>query len=399
MGLAGRAALGMFVLHVHDRWSSLGGADWHLISILDSWPDHARVAGVFGRRDGSVSVSPDINTPPLFFIKKLDKKAPFSGEARVGGLLSELIDQQKPDLIHVHNILNPYLMERLAESGRALITVQDHRFFCPGRGKVRADGTLCDRPMGLTCSECFDDEPYFLKVLELVRARLSALHGFRAIIVLSRYMKRQLAQAGLPDENIHVIPPFVHGLDQTYSPAAFGREILFAGRVVRSKGVFDLLEAMALADHSAKLIIAGAGTVDGEVEDQVRGLGLENRVTFLGWTQHSEMAAVYRRARLVVMPSLWQEPFGIVGLEAQALGRPAAAYEVGGVSDWLEDSVTGLLIPHGNILALASCINVLTKEPQLASELGRAARERTAKGFNRVVLMDRLFELYESLVF
>ncbi|MFH1137536.1 MAG: glycosyltransferase family 4 protein [Pseudomonadota bacterium] len=384
----------MFVLHVHDRWSALGGADWHLVSLLDSWPGRVRVAGVFGRADGSVPGG--IKAPELFFIKKLDKKAPFYAEEQVGRALTELIAARGPDLVHVHNILNPRLLEAAARTGQALITVQDHRFFCPGRGKVRADGALCDRPLGPACSGCFEDEGYFLKVLELVRARLAALGEFRAVITLSRYMKNELVQAGLDEAKIHVIPPFAHGLDQASASPASGKDVLFVGRVVWAKGIFDLLEALGLVDRAARLIIAGAGAIDEQVRARVRELGLENRVDFLGWTPHADLAGVYGRARLTVAPSRWQEPFGIVGLEAQSLGRPTVAYDVGGIRDWLEDGVTGLIAPPGDVPALASRLDLVLGDPGLAEELGRAGRDRAAAHFDRDVLMGRLIGLYRE---
>lgn len=383
----------MLVLHIHDRWSAMGGADWHLISLLDSMPHGVETAGLFGRTDGSV---PDRHLPRggLHFVKKLDKRTPFHSEHQVGQSLRSFIKTRRPDVIHVHNILHPLFLNILAETGRSVISVQDHRFFCPGRGKVRTDGSLCHDRFGLGCAGCFQEETYFFRLTELVRARLDALQGFAGVIVLSEYMKNELVLAGIPADKVSVIPPFVHGLDLTSGPAVYGRDILFAGRIVWAKGIFDLLEAMAQAENEPRLVLAGHSTISDQVERRIAELGLANRIDHRGWVSHVEMADLYRRARAVVMPSLWQEPFGITGLEAQALGRPVLAYDVGGIREWLVDGQTGILVPPGNVLALTAGIQVLLREGDLATELGRNGRRITLERFDRDRLMTRLTDLY-----
>lgn len=388
----------MLILHVHDRWSARGGAEQHLLSVLDSFPKGFRSAGLFGWSDGSVLAG---HEPPagLFFIKKLGHKAPFAAETRVGEQLRDFIKKLKPGLIHVHNILNPHLLQVIAESGPAVMTVYDHRFFCPGRGKVKADGSLCRQVFGLGCAECFKEEKYFVRLLALVRARLETVKKFTALIVAGRYMKQELTLAGVDETRIHIIPPFVHGLDQGQEPAGLGREVLFAGRIVWAKGIFDLLEALTQVDGHVRLVVAGAGTRDEAVAARVKELKLDKRIDFQGWAAHQDMARLYRRARLLVLPSRWQEPFGLAGLEAQTLARPVLAYDVGGVREWLQDGRTGIIVPPGNTLALASGINVLMREPGQASALGRAGRDLAMERFNPARIMTLLTSLYQRVGF
>jgi len=266
-----------------------------------------------------------------------------------------------------------------------------------GYSKVKADGRLCQQVFDLGCAACFEKEEYFVKLLALVRARLAALTGFAAVIVPSAYLQKELGLAGIDPSKIRVIPPFVHGLDQTSSPAGFGRDVLFAGRIVWAKGVFDLLEAMTLVDGNVRLVISGAGPVDQALAARAVELKLEDRIDFVGWTLHQAMAGLYRRARLVVMPSRWQEPFGLVGLEAQALARPVLAYDVGGIREWLQDGSTGLTVPAGNTLALAAGMNLLMREPEQATALGRAGQRLVKEKFNREFLLQKLTGLYREI--
>ena len=390
----------MKILHVHDRWSALGGADWHLLSLLDSLPAEVDAWGVFGRADGSVEAAFGGRSPlakdRIRFIKKLDKKAPFASEERVGRELAEVAESIGPDLIHVHNIANPHLLEVLGGLGPAVMSVPDHRFFCPGPGKVRPDGFLCDRVYGRPCLDCIEDRRHFERRRMLVDARSMALFGFRALIVVSNYIKHELTAIGLPSSGIRVIPPFPHGLDFTYTPASRGEDILFAGRLVWAKGIIDLLEAMRI-DRSLRVKVAGAGTIEETVMARVREWGLEDRIEFLDWVPHGGMAEAYRRARVLALPSRWSEPFGIVGLEAQALGRPVVAYDVGGVRDWLEDERTGFLVEPGDAAGLAEKLGFLVRHPAEADRLGRQARELTLERFNRERLMGELVELYREV--
>lgn len=386
----------MRVLQVHDRLSSLGGADWHLLSIMENLPADVRAAAIFGRQDGSVPHPPQASGG-YHFIKKLDKKAPFTAEVNVGKKLFDKIREVNPDVIHVHNIPNPYLMNTLAEAAPAVMTVQDHRFFCPGRGKVRADGTLCGRLFGPECEECFEDVDYFERLLELVAERLNALKKYQALIVLSRYMKEQLIQAGINHEKIHIIPPFVHGLDLSYTPPSRAREILFAGRIVWAKGILDLLDAMMKLPEDVRLVIAGSGTMDEEITSRIHEFGLENRVEFTGWISHRDMGNLYRRCRMLVAPSRWQEPFGMVGLEAAAIGRPVVAYNVGGMNEWLKNGVNGLFVPAGDASELAEAIQRLLDRPEKAAEMGKAGKTVVRENFQRNQLMDRLITLYSSI--
>ena len=384
----------MRVLHVHDRLSALGGADWHLISIIERTPARVSVEGLFGRTDGSVPPGTARNLP-VWFIKKLDKKAPFFAENRVAAQAVALVEDRRPDLIHVHNILHPHILTELAGVAPAVITVQDHRFFCLGPGLVRPDGSPCHEPPGPWCRVCFDKGDYYDKLMELVQARLTALEGFRAIVVLSDYMRKALVSAGIKKEKIHVIPPFVHRLAIPSNSASSGRTVLFAGRIVQTKGIFDFLDAAIKADIQAPLVMAGAGPPEGLLRERIRSLGLESRVELTGWVSHENMTSMYEKARVVVMPSLWQEPFGMVGLEAQTCGRPVVAYDVGGIREWLHDGVSGTLVRPGDTKALGQAIRAMLENPETADQYGQAGQQIATEIFNPDRLMADLLDVYD----
>ena len=349
----------MRVLHLSDRLTDRGGAYWHLRGVIaqqSNDPDfdvHLAVG-----RDDHVVPSPChvIELPGL------------ESRTREPVDLASLVDQLRPDVVHVHTVMNPEALEQAGrlEGVTKVLTVQDHRFFCPGKGKWTEDGEVCaERMSEKLCTKCFEDDEYYREILTLTHERLEALKRFR-VVVLSNYMKREL---GLSD--VHVIPPFVHGLDATVAPDG-PPCVLFAGRLVEAKGVLDAVEVWKRSGVELPLVLAGTGTLRNELE------GCE----VIGWVPHERMAALYRRAVAVLMPSRWQEPFGMVGLEAVTMGAPVVAWDSGGISEWHP----GPLVAWGDVEGLAS---------KLREAIG--TRAEPPRGFDAESLMRRLTLLYEEV--
>ena len=351
----------MRILHVADRLSDRGGADLALLGLLGALSDgrHQMHLAV-GRDDGAV------RPPcPVTVVPRLDAR--MRAEADLDLLLAGF----RPDLVHVHNVVNPAVLE-WAVGVDAVMTVQDHRFFCPGRGKWTSDGRVCGDAMGReACAGCFDDPAYFENTLELTLQRLESLRRLR-LTVLSSYMKRELTQVGVAADRITVVPPVVHGLDP--DARADGPPcVLFAGRVVEAKGIRDAIGAWRRSGSDLPFVVAGTGPLRREIEAE--------GVDVLGWLDRRRLSAAYRRAAVLVMPSRWQEPFGIVGLEALTLGTPVAAWDSGGVREWHPGGE--LLVPWGDVEGLAGALRI-----------GPEHRVDAPRGFEREVLVRRLDAVY-----
>jgi len=150
--------------------------------------------------------------------------------------------------------------------------------------------------------------------------------------VLSRYMREELVAAGALPRRVHVVPPFVHRLDPGATPSG-PPCVLFVGRLVEAKGVRDAVAAWRRSGVDLPLVLAGTGPLRAELTAQA-GQGEEPELEVLGWVDRGRLSGLYRRARALLLPSRWQEPFGIVGLEALSFGVPVVAWESGGVSEW-----------------------------------------------------------------
>ena len=185
-------------------------------------------------------------------------------------------------------------------------------------------------------------------------------------------MRDELVAAGLDGARVEVVPPFVRPLPEASADGP--RCVLFAGRLVEAKGVRDAIEAWRLSGLDVPLVAAGAGPLRPELE----AAGAE--VT--GWVDRVRLAALLARAGALVLPSRWQEPFGIVGLEALTCGVPVAAWASGGVAEWHPGPG---LAPWGDTEALGRALRAAF-----------GTRVDAPAGFEPGPLMARLHGVYES---
>ena len=218
-----------------------------------------------------------------------------------------------------------------------------NKAFCPGRGKWTRDNRVCRELMGReTCEGCFIDPAYFSQILETTEERLEALRP-HSLSVVSRYMGQELSALGIPEENITHVPPYIPPLTASSVGDPGPPCVLFVGRLSVAKGVDAAIDAWRKSGLKIPLVFAGSGRERGRLESE----GFE--VT--GWLPRADLRAFYGRAQALLLPSRWQEPFGIVGIEALRMGVPVVAWESGGVSEWHPGG--DLLVPWGDVEALA----------------------------------------------
>jgi glycosyltransferase involved in cell wall biosynthesis len=173
-----------------------------------------------------------------------------------------------------------------------------------------------------------------------------------------------------------------------------GRRVVFAGRIVRPKGVDVLIRAAR--DVDAEFVICGDGRELEPMRSLAAELGVKERVRFRGWLDADQLAEELANASIVVVPSVWPEPFGLVGIEGHAAGRPAVASSTGGIVDWLEDGVSGLCVPPGDPGRLAQALNDLLADPQRRRAMGIAGKEAVAARFSSDTHLRALLEGYRA---
>ncbi len=175
--------------------------------------------------------------------------------------------------------------------------------------------------------------------------------------------------------------------------------LLYAGRLVRWKGVEYLLQALPkLLPGNTRLWIAGEGPYEETLRALAHELGVEGRVYFLGRLEQDELAALYRSCSMLVATSFVNETFGMALCEAMACGVAVVASDFGGFKEVVEDGVTGLLVRPQDPADLAAQINTLLADPTLARKMGSAGRQRVLATFSWEAVADRLEEVYRCAV-
>lgn len=364
----------MRVLYLTDRLSLRGGADQHLLQVVTAAAAVGyEVTVAAGRIDAEVELPRSVTTRRL---KGLASSV--ASAAKLGGL-QRLIDEA--ELIHLQNVMNPAALELTRDHRRRVVTVQDHRIFCPGPGKTLPDGSPCQRRFEeSSCRQCLPDAAYCARLCELTQRRLDALRGARPI-VLSNYMAEQLALVEL--EDAAVIPPWIATSTERAQP---GNGFLLGGRLVAHKGLDVALRAWKLCGLEEPLRVAGSGRLAATLEG----------ADLLGWLTNEELRSELRRARALLFPSHWQEPFGILGVEALAEATPVILTAGGGTSDWSHRGC--IVVPPGDAEAMSRAMNDLAHDSERATRLGEEGRRMVTERFAREGVERRLLTLYEELI-
>ena len=233
----------------------------------------------------------------------------------------------------------------------------------------------------------------------VARRTADVLKGAAAVVAVSGVLARrlttrvaldtvQVVQNGVPDDLRGVAPA-------DYLPGR--RVVLAAGRLVPGKGFEHVLEALAqLTDGRDDLrgVIAGEGAQRRRLEALAADLDLTARVAFPGRLEHGDLLAMMARADVFALPSA-PEGFGLVHLEAMTQGTPVIGCLDQGPADFIEDGVSGHLVPYGNVDALARALAATLDEPERRRAIGAAGRE-IAETFTWERNARRMLELYEQ---
>jgi glycosyltransferase involved in cell wall biosynthesis len=208
---------------------------------------------------------------------------------------------------------------------------------------------------------------------------------YARIVVASDHMRREYLRYGIEGDRVHAIPLFaVDGASP--SPAAPSIDVLFLGRMTPLKGAAVLIRAAAVAaamvGRPLTVVLAGEGQSRAALDRLASQFEAKRllAVECPGWVDGDARSALLARATLIAVPSLWPEPFGLVGLEAAQHGVPAVAFDVGGIREWLEDGVNGRLVePSGGAAAFGGAIAALVRDGALRGCLAAGARAAASR--------------------
>lgn len=217
-----------------------------------------------------------------------------------------------------------------------------------------------------------------------------------AVIVLSPQWADWLQQI-CPQAKVAVVPNPVQ-VGQLEAGRKEQGSVLFLGRLEQNKGIYELLDALAIVVRQfpqLRLLIGGDGEVD-QVRAKAEQLGLGSNIELHGWVSGAQKQVLFSRASLLVLPS-YKEGLPMAVLEAMAQGIPVVASKVGGVPYAIRDKVEGLLVPAGDRAALAEALLCLFADPALAQKMGAAGWVRARQLFSVPAVLQQVDALYTMM--
>lgn len=291
-----------------------------------------------------------------------------------------------PDAVYLHVAPSPDVARTAARaSGRMIAYAHDYGMVCPGNARfLHRSGSFCAEGPGLRCFQrayaerCTNRRPdRVVHAYRRARAWEALLPELPAVLVASPFMARQLEAGGARPASVKIVPYPIELPEVQRAPAS-STDVLFVGRLIASKGADVLLRGLAGLD-GASAVIAGDGPDRPALELLAAELGLDGRVRFTGWVDPEERLALFRSSRVLAFPALWQEPFGLIGLEALAAGLPVVASDAGGIPAWLTEGDGGLLVPPGDPDRLGAALRTVLEDETERARLSACGPEVAAR--------------------
>jgi glycosyltransferase involved in cell wall biosynthesis len=299
---------------------------------------------------------------------------------RVGSLW----DRERPDILSTHNLggFSIGVWREASKRGLHIVhTLRDYYLMCPP-GAMYRNGANCER----ICARC---QPFAVY-------RRQASQSVHAVVGISRFiLDRHIAAGyfkGRRMEKIIFNPLSVargNAAKSARSPLVYG----FIGRLRPEKGIEWLLEVFTARAHPGdRLLVAGKG--DRGFVGSLKARFPSPSITFIG---HVDAPVFYEGVDVVVVPSLWNEPFGRSAIEPLSYGVPVIASNRGGLAEIVQDGVTGIIVDPDDAGSLARAIGRFSVEPELVSRFGRNCKWRLSE-FSQEAVADAYERLFAELM-
>lgn len=293
---------------------------------------------------------------------------------------------QRADLVILHNIIDVKYLKYLPEN-KTFFFAHDHNIYCQRHHYYTPIGRInCHRKY----------HKFLCKLCSLGRNPAPPLAEYRKFpaLVLSDFMAENLRKNGF--EKVYKLPAFIRKAagKRNFMPDGVLR-ILFLGQLIRGKGADLMLKTLARLDIPFSCTIAGDGKDRAMLEKMVEKFKLRDKVHFAGFV--SEPEKLWANCDIFCFPIRWQEPFGLVGLEAMAHGVPVAAFDLGGVREYLTKGC-GALIPEKDVDFAAKALTLFYQQPELLKELGKNALWIAKNKFSEDMFIKKFKEICGRLL-
>ena len=392
----------MRVLFVHERLGALGGAESNLVI----------TAGELKAKGHSVGLlhGPSTGKGESKWNEVFAWKRALNSNAGSAPGVGEALREFAPDVVYVHKMPDLKVIEALLAADVPLVRmVHDHDIYCMRSYKygyfsrkicTRAASAFCVFGCGAFLARDHDGKfPIKYVSYSAKKHEIELNRCFDRMIVVSNYMRGELLNNGFAPEKIEIHAPVPRHADSNLTSSFSDRNlIIFAGQIIRGKGVDLLLESLSLLKVRFECIILGDGSHRAHCEKLARRLGLCDRVTFKGFVPQEELKNYYRECSVVALTSVWPEPIATIGLEVMRYGLPVVAFDAGGIRDWLQDGVNGYLVPWMDRQAFAAALERLLTDKEQARRMGRRGLELVSSKYDFATYIDELEDLFQRVI-
>ncbi|MHC1762944.1 MAG: glycosyltransferase family 4 protein [Verrucomicrobiia bacterium] len=391
----------MRLLFVHERFGALGGAESNACITASELSQRGHVVGL---AHGSGTGKDEAGWAKIF-----QTRFPLASGA-TGKIIEAALKEFSPDVVYVHKMADLELIGALVDSKKPLVRmVHDHDIYCMRSYKYFYwSRRICTRPLTPYCvfpcgAFVARDRQGRLPVRYVSysdkKREVQLNQRFHRLVVVSHYMKEELLRNGFDPRRIEIHPPVPRMGDCTLRSSFSERNlILFAGQIIRGKGVDVLLRALARVQVPFECVILGEGSHRRACERLSAKLGLTGRVTFKGFVPQAELKEYYRNCSVMALSSVWPEPIATIGLEAMRYALPVVAFDAGGVRDWLLDGQNGFLVPWMDVDAFANRLGRLLLDKKLAKKMGECGFAMAVERFGFDAYISGLERVFQQVL-
>ena len=384
----------MNIMLVHNRYVNSGGEDVVFEQEFNLLKSNGHKVFSYVRHNNELEVISNV---------RAGVEAIWSKQSQ-NKLESVLIDNNV-EVLHCHNLfarLSPSVYYSAKKLKIPVVqTLHNYRLICPSATMFR-QGNVCDEcvgrfPLSSLKYSCYKSSYAATGGLSLMLGVHRVLGTWRnqvnQYVAVSEFVKGMYIRGGLPEERIVVKPNFLE-----HDPGigcGGGGYILYVGRLSQEKGIEILLNGWRNVNNGLVLKIIGDGPLRTLVE---RFAAKDSSIEFNGICSKSEVLSMMKEAELLVVPSLWHEPFGLVVIEAFATGLPVVTTGQGALSELVEDSVTGLHYKSFDSQDMADKINYLVASPSIKEKLSKNARKEYEEKYTEDKNYEMLHDIYNHLI-
>lgn len=351
-----------------------------------------------------------------YFVKSLDmnSKNPFKAvdiiySRKNKKIMEKALEDFKPDIVHLNNFqrqLSASIIKPIKKRNIPIVfTAHDLQAICPAIVMLDNEKNICEKCLKGKYINCIKGKcvknsglKSILGAVEGKYYRLKKIYSKKIdkIISPSEFYKLKLIQDGIQEDKVEAIHNFINIDDYNVKVEDEGYA-LYYGRIIKEKGIMTLLNAFKnIKKH--KLYIAGTGPDVEKVEKYIKENNMADRVELLGFLDSKDVKAYVRKARFIVVPSIWYENCPYSVLETLAMGKPIIGSNLGGIPELVQNEKTGLIYKYNNEKELEEKMNYLFENKEKALEFGKNSKEVARNEFSKENYYKKLMKIYEGAI-